>query len=455
MRLEARRSSWITTAAGVVQASSLLLLLLLSPLARASTPRWAFCGALWLGLLAGSALLVKRLWAEQPLLPKSPLGPPIVVLIVWLLVAALFSTYQTATVWALLRFLLYLTVYFTALDLAQSRRGVQWLSGTIMGSGVCLAVIGFVNYHGGQALAFHSTFVNYDHLAGYMEMVFLLGLGIGLAKTGAARLPWLALLALVLMALLLSLSRGGWVAGLVALDFMLALFLLGRGTGAARLGLGCLVLVLVAVLTLLASNPMIDRLQSMGNPDDPSLRGRLVIWQASIGLLRAQPWHGSGPGTFPWAFTPVRPAGLTNRVREAHNDYLQIVTELGLPVLIPLLWGLFLIVRRGAARFLARPSRFEAGVTIGALGGIVSVLVHSLVDFNLQITANGILFATLVALAVGSARPQANGAYAKRSERQDADRSRPACSSRWGRGQGDEAWPEAGTSNLAVLSSRA
>ncbi|PIU32431.1 MAG: hypothetical protein COT06_02810 [Syntrophobacteraceae bacterium CG07_land_8_20_14_0_80_61_8] len=407
----------VTRSAGVVQAASLLLLLFASPLARASTPRWAFCGALWLGLLAFSALVIKRLWAGQRLLPRSPLGPPLVVFIVLALISSVFSIYRTATVWAFLRVLLYLAVFHVALDLAGSRRGARLLIGTVIGAGVCVAFIGFVKYHGGEAVAFNSTFVNYDHLAGYMEMVLCLGLGVFFHKPGALRFLWPLLLGLILVALLLSLSRGGWVGGVAALDFMWVLFLIRRRTSSAGIWLSAAALVLVAGLTILASNPMIERLQSMRNPDDPSLGGRLVIWQASTRLIAEHPLHGSGLGAFPWAFPTVRPAGLGNRVREAHNDYVQIVTELGLPVLIPLLWGIWLVFRRGISIFLRTAGRFRAGIAIGSLGGIVSVLVHGLVDFNLQITANGILFSTLVALAVGPEPWLASGARPNRRSR--------------------------------------
>jgi O-antigen ligase len=86
------------------------------------------------------------------------------------------------------------------------------------------------------------------------------------------------------------------------------------------------------------------------------------------------------------------------RFREAHNDYLQIVTELGLPVLIPIFWGISLVFRMGFQKLDGKTGQFHSGVALGSLGGITAILVHSMTDFNIQITSNGVLFSTLIGL---------------------------------------------------------
>jgi hypothetical protein len=74
---------------------------------------------------------------------------------------------------------------------------------------------------------------------------------------------------------------------------------------------------------------------------------------------------------------------------------------MGLLVVIPLGWGLFLIVRRGMLNMTDSSSSMVKAGTTGALFGIVAILVHSITDFNLQITANGIIFSLLVGLVMG------------------------------------------------------
>jgi hypothetical protein len=75
---------------------------------------------------------------------------------------------------------------------------------------------------------------------------------------------------------------------------------------------------------------------------------------------------------------------------------------MGLLALIPICWGIFLVFRKGLSQFKNTNSRFRAGLILGSLGGIVAILVHSVSDFNMQITANGILFSLLIGLAVGT-----------------------------------------------------
>jgi hypothetical protein len=55
--------------------------------------------------------------------------------------------------------------------------------------------------------------------------------------------------------------------------------------------------------------------------------------------------------------------------------------------------------RRGFKK-LKNPSRLVRGTTLGAMSGVFAILVHSIVDFNLHIPANAVLFTILGALVV-------------------------------------------------------
>ncbi len=69
--------------------------------------------------------------------------------------------------------------------------------------------------------------------------------------------------------------------------------------------------------------------------------------------------------------------------------------------LIPLvLWMMVALFKKGFQK-LVNPSRLVRGTTIGAMTGMVAILVHSTVDFNLLIPANALLFAVLAAFVAG------------------------------------------------------
>jgi O-antigen ligase len=90
---------------------------------------------------------------------------------------------------------------------------------------------------------------------------------------------------------------------------------------------------------------------------------------------------------------------VTPRYFKAHNDYLHFVSEVGLPLIVVILWMIIALYRKGF-RKMQNPSRLVRGITIGALSGITAILVHSIGDFNLHIPANALLFTVLAALVV-------------------------------------------------------
>jgi O-antigen ligase len=86
------------------------------------------------------------------------------------------------------------------------------------------------------------------------------------------------------------------------------------------------------------------------------------------------------------------------RVEQAHNDYLQILADAGLIGGVIALAFLALLFRRGLAAARTRDRQHRA-IVIGALTGCFAIVIHSLVDFNLQVTANAQMFLALSALA--------------------------------------------------------
>ena len=68
---------------------------------------------------------------------------------------------------------------------------------------------------------------------------------------------------------------------------------------------------------------------------------------------------------------------------------------------IPLAWGIFVILYRTFRHIRYARSGRTTSLSLGAICGIVAILVHSIVDFNIQITSNGILFSLLAGLSLG------------------------------------------------------
>jgi O-antigen ligase len=119
-----------------------------------------------------------------------------------------------------------------------------------------------------------------------------------------------------------------------------------------------------------------------------------------VELIKEYPFFGTGPGTFAIIFPQFQLPGSSVRFYQAHNDYLHFFAELGV-LFVPLVfWILTALFRTGRAK-LHSTSRQTWSVTLGAMTGILAILVHSLVDFNLHIPANALLFTVLSAIVVG------------------------------------------------------
>ena len=117
-------------------------------------------------------------------------------------------------------------------------------------------------------------------------------------------------------------------------------------------------------------------------------------------MIAANPISGTGLGTFGLAYPAFKTYGSTDIWDQAHNDYLQLLAESGLVGFILLLAGMGLFLLRHVLPVLAGPWRLQEPVALGAGLGLVTLLFHALVDFNLQIPSNGLLFVLLGGLVV-------------------------------------------------------
>ena len=83
----------------------------------------------------------------------------------------------------------------------------------------------------------------------------------------------------------------------------------------------------------------------------------------------------------------------------AHNDYLQSAAEWGIPAAL-VFWGFVLWRLRQAARtFFQSKDRWRQGIALGCVGAIFSILLHSFIDFNLQIPSNWMIFNIVLGLS--------------------------------------------------------
>jgi O-antigen ligase len=128
--------------------------------------------------------------------------------------------------------------------------------------------------------------------------------------------------------------------------------------------------------------------------------GRVSLWQGSLKVVQNFPLFGVGLGAWPEVFPQYQlPPWSPNTVREAHNDYLQGLAELGSIGFGLLLW-FFLAISLYLYRGLKNLSTKSALVYAALLSSLSVMALHECVDFNLQIPANAFLFTLFLAFAL-------------------------------------------------------
>jgi flagellin-like protein len=248
-----------------------------------------------------------------------------------------------------------------------------------------------------------STFYNPNHFAGYLAMalpVCLCMFLIGLRESQKVLTGVFTLL--ILLAIVFSLARGGWVSSIFGMAFMGAVLLITSKSVIITKKLLLLIAggLLFIGLVFLFSTPAVEEFVTLKKaPEDKNLQGRIVVWRRTLQMIADYPLLGSGPGTYATIFTRYQPPLTNLRYYMAHNDYLHFVAETGLPVLVVMGWLTIVCYRFGFQK-LTHPSRLVRGSTLGALSGISAILLYSVSDFNLHIPANAVLFSVLAAIVV-------------------------------------------------------
>jgi O-antigen ligase/Tfp pilus assembly protein PilF len=401
--------------------TSLIALLVFTPLARGTVQAWAISVAHFITLIMLTAYLLRIVYNPQYRWVKTPLDLPLISLFVLAIISCLSSIESHASLTALMKLANYIVLYFIIVNTIRQRAQVRRVAYTITIVGAFLSLFGIIKYVGGVSPPWWDYDVKYkgmvatfgckNHLAGYMEMAIPVAIGLLIAvKKGWAKALCGFSLFFLCIALTLSLSRGGWMSGLFALGFMFIVYLLKTKTRHRGLMVTAVAITMVVVLTVLASTPVIERLETLTHGQDaPDWQLRRAAWSGTIDLIRDHLFLGTGPGTFATAFTPYRPVGVNARFLHTHNDYLHSISEAGILTAGIILWLIVAAFWSGIRKIRATNSRLTLGITLGSLSGIAAITLHSVVDFNLHIMANAILLTVLAGLLMSLSNPSDPG----------------------------------------------
>jgi O-antigen ligase len=248
----------------------------------------------------------------------------------------------------------------------------------------------------------YGPYVNHNHYAGLMEMLTPIPLVISLADGVRASRRALAALAAALMAstIFLAGSRGGMAALTAQMVLLAGLLITRRKNWKAALAFGTFLVIALGLLAWLGGGELVERIASIHSGTRTELSGgtRLTIDRDSLRLFAQKPVLGWGLGVFPDIYPQFSTLATDLQVGMAHDDYLQLLVEMGVLGFVTALWFLLTLFRSALRKLRPWQPDTNSPVTLAAMLGVTGILVHSFLDFNLQIPGNAAFFYVLCML---------------------------------------------------------
>ncbi|MBC8023669.1 MAG: O-antigen ligase family protein [Burkholderiales bacterium] len=292
---------------------------------------------------------------------------------------------------------------------------VQAVLGVLQAGSAPGSPITFGNPYGGAGAT--GTYINKNHFAALMAMALPMLLALWAIEMlpvvthrgevlrehprhadtkFALRALFSTLVVLLLMALLLSRSRAGIAAGLLGFALAIVLLVWRSATVQVKAALAMVAFGAIAFGAYIGLTPALERFA----PDAFSMEYRSRMELAAATLRAAFDFlpFGSGLGTFADVFRRYQGGRIVGFADHAHNDYAELILELGVAgvAIIVLLTAAYVMRWREVGR--DRSSRRLHFMRVAAGLGMLAMIVHGAFDFNFHIPANAIAFSLLAGI---------------------------------------------------------
>jgi O-antigen ligase len=362
-------------------------------------------------LEVGASLLflawaVRSYFVQEQQLVVSPLLPPLAALL--LLAVGQWALHRTASshdtrmeIQLLLADILLLFVASQAFHTLEDWRGFVWF---VMSMGFFVSLFGILQHltFNGKLYWFREMhfggipfgpYANRNHFAGFTELIIPVSLvPLVLGKVRRERWFLVSLFAVVpIGALVLSASRGGIVSFGVEICVLVIWLILRRTAGRHLLSGGAVLLLAFLLVSWLGVQQLVERFSSLQS---------LEVTGSKRASMRADTWRifldhpliGTGLGTLQTVFPAYETLYDGKIVNHTHNDYLEALAETGIVGGLCCAWFLGVLLFDSLKRLSQSVTAFSSTIQLAALIACLGFLTHSLVDFNLHIPANALLF---------------------------------------------------------------
>ena len=344
------------------------------------------------------------------------------------------TPYRFLTHVEILKLAAYLIVFFLSTQAFRQRRDLTNLAWFLILLCFSVSLLGIVQHftsesrlYGFRALTEggdpFGPFVNRNDFAGFVELTLPAGLALMIFR-GLRRdmFPLAGLLTIVpIGGMVLSGSRGGIVGFAFEVTVLALLARSRKGPQGPRLAaLGIVGMAALALVVWLGAGKAIERFSTL-HPGDVTLSRRATMVHGAVRMFFDHPIAGTGVGSLVAVYPRYETLYDGKVVDHVHNDYMELLAEtgiLGASCGLAFLWILF---REARSCFAAEQGHFSRAIHAGAITAVCGLLLHSLVDFNLHIPSNALLFLLQAHMATTAPLPSEGATARRRIRTQEHD----------------------------------
>lgn len=266
-------------------------------------------------------------------------------------------------------------LYLIGSTMRISEREFKWVIRLVVFGGCIASAISLyqyahgINVAGRASIVLGSVVINPNDLAITMLLPLSMAIGVGLSNRGVTRVLFAIAAMLLLVCLLLTMSRGGFVA----FGVLTAVYVYRRGCDWRLLALSGLILIALFFAPALLMTRMEDALSSRA-------QGRFDIWLVGLEVVKHHGFFGVGLDNFPIAFDQYAGHQVIFHYSSMvpHNIYLQALAETGVAGLL-LLVGAMIFQMKQVNRALKEGGTRAAALIVPCEAAAWGVMVHALV----------------------------------------------------------------------------
>lgn len=359
-----------------------------------------------------AAFFYRETFKENTPLTQSPIDMPIILFGIIIVISTITSINPAGSLRDLALHSGGLSFLFVMVNSVKSKEDFNKIVVMLVFSATLVALYGLFQYIVGVEMEaawldvennpdirtrIYSVFHNPNILAEYLIMTIPLSVSLFWhSKRIHKKIIFLGTTLIMSLALVLTLSRGGWLG--FAFSACIFIILVER-----RLLLTLIPITLGGVYLL--PQTIINRILSIGNLSDSSNAYRITMWEITLDIIKDNWVAGVGFGHLPFKQT-FETYIRTHPTFHAHNTYLETAAEMGIPGLIVFLLFLFTLFKYGIKKLVKSEDKYISTVSAGVLSGLGGVMFHGAVENVLYLPKIIITFWILVSFILTLVRIQ-------------------------------------------------